>query len=177
MKRIITITAITIALITSSGMVSAGKHNRGFSDKAKVVSAQPIYETIEVARPTEECWTERVSKPRHNRGHKSYTSTIVGGILGGVVGNQFGKGKGKTAMTAAGTLLGASIGHDVSSRHRATGRRVTHERRCEMVNRYEQREELVGYRVKYRYKGQTFTTRTQDHPGKRIRVRVQVEPI
>ena len=38
-------------------------------------------------------------------------------------------------------------------------------------------QELVGYRVKYRYKGRTFVTRTAEHPGDRIAVGVNVEPL
>lgn len=43
-------------------------------------------------------------------------------------------------------------------------------------DRREYREEHVGYRVKFRYNGQTFWTRTHRHPGDRIPVRVSVEP-
>ena len=48
--------------------------------------------------------------------------------------------------------------------------------RCE--TRYTTREEREpdGYRVTYRYAGREYTTRTEQHPGKRIRVRVEVTP-
>jgi uncharacterized protein YcfJ len=45
------------------------------------------------------------------------------------------------------------------------------------VNRYEPRQQVVGYRVDYRYEGQTFTTRTRGYPGRFIRVRVDVDPV
>lgn len=102
--------------------------------------------------------------------------TIAGGILGGVVGNQFGHGGGRTAMTVAGTLIGASIGNDLSGRAPRHGRVIERER-CERVDRVEYDERLVGYRVEYRYQGQTFVTRTEEHPGRRIPVRVAVEPV
>ena len=51
------------------------------------------------------------------------------------------------------------------------------ERRCEVVERYDREEQVVGYHVTYRYKGNTFTTRMQNDPGKWLPVRVSVEPV
>ena len=45
------------------------------------------------------------------------------------------------------------------------------------MDHYEAQQQLVGYRVEYRYEGQTFTTRTIEHPGEFIRVRVNVDPV
>lgn len=148
------------------------RHGADHVDYARVVSATPIYETVEVNRPTRECWDERVV----HRGHRSHTGTIAGGILGGVIGNQFGRGSGKTAMTVAGTLLGASIGRDVSRDNGSRGY-VGYERRCDTVDHYVTEERLVGYRVKYRYGGETYVTRTDQHPGDRIPVEVSVNPL
>ncbi len=90
------------------------------------------------------------------------------------MGNRFGKGSGKDAMTVAGALLGASIGNDLGKR---PGRSyTTQKRRCETVNHYQERKELVGYRVKYRYNGKTYKTRMASDPGRNMRVRVSVEP-
>jgi uncharacterized protein YcfJ len=173
MNRMITAAAFGLIAATASASALA-RHGDGFYDTAKVVWAEPIYETVKVSRPVEDCWSEQVvvSDPRHG----SYTGTIAGGIVGGVVGSQFGRGKGKTALTVAGTLLGASIGHDLSHRHTSV-QRVVNEERCELVEQVEYREQVVGYRVKYRYKGQTFFTRTDEHPGERIRIRVDVDPV
>jgi len=156
-------------------LATTGGYADSYTDHARVVSATPIYETVEVSYPEEQCWDERVVHHRRGR-HHSPVGTIAGGIVGGVIGNQFGRGKGKTAMTVAGTLLGAAIGHEAS--HRPHGRRyVTHERRCELVDRYATEERLAGYRVEYRYKGETFVTRTDEHPGRRIPILVSVEPV
>ncbi len=165
--------AIVIGMTVLSGAASAGVHHLGYVDRARVVWAKPIYETVEVSRPVRECWTERVV--RRGRRAESYTGTIAGGIIGGVVGNQIGRGRGRTVLTVAGSLLGASIGHDLSAR---PGRpRISREERCEVVEHYEEQEQIVGYRVKYRYGGQTFFTRTEEHPGQRIRIRVKVNPV
>lgn len=165
--------AIVFGMCVLTGAVSAGVNHLGYVDSARVIWAKPIYETIEVSRPVRECWTERVV----HRGWRSnsYTGAIAGGIIGGVVGNQIGRGRGRTVLTVAGGLLGASIGHDLSAR---SGRpRISREERCEVVEHYEEQEQIVGYRVKYRYGGQTFFTRTQEHPGQRIRIRVKVNPV
>ena len=173
MNRMTTAAAFGLIAVSVSATALA-RHGEGFYDTAKVVWAEPVYETVEVSRPVEECWTERVAVGHRHSG--SYTGTIAGGIVGGVVGHQFGRGRGKTALTVAGTLLGASIGHDLSHRP-ARGYRVVEEEHCELVEQVEYQEELIGYRVKYRYKGQTFFTRTDQHPGKRIRIRVDVDPV
>ena len=157
------------ASLALSGGLAAGEVYR---DKAKVTNVQPIVEVVEIARPEERCWDERVRHPGRPR---SYTGTIAGGIVGGVVGNQFGRGSGKDIMTVAGALLGGSIGHDVSRRRAASY--VSTERRCEVVEQFDREEQVVGYHVTYRYKGNTFTTRTRHDPGKWLRVRVAVEPI
>jgi len=165
-----------VGLVLGSAIVavSAGAlADAGFFVRAKVVRAEPVYETRQSAYPEERCWNEQV---RRGGGTGSYTPTIAGAILGGVAGNQFSKGKRRDALTLAGALLGASIGHDYT--RRGPGRSyVTTERRCEQVERYREEKHLLGYDVTYRYRGRLFTTRSSSHPGKNIQVRVQVEPV
>jgi uncharacterized protein YcfJ len=36
--------------------------------------------------------------------------------------------------------------------------------------RYHTERRLIGYRVKYRYRGDIYVTRMDYHPGKRIRI-------
>ncbi len=165
--------AIIFGTTFLGGAAHADVHRLGYVDSARVIRADPIYETVEVSRPVRECWTERVV--HRGRRANSYTGAIAGGIIGGVLGNRIGRGDGRTVLTVAGDLLGASIGHDLSARR---GRpRISREERCELVDHYDQEEQIVGYRVKYRYNGQTFFTRTREHPGRRIRVRVNVDPV
>ena len=172
MKRIMTVLIFGTAVLAFSGAAVSG---HGFVGKAKVIETEPLYETIEVANPVTECWTERVTRNNHRRG--SYTAPLAGGIVGGVVGNQFGGGRGKTVLTVAGALLGASMGHDYNTSHYRGRPRVENVRHCETVDRYEQEQQLVGYRVKYRYEGQTYYTQTTEHPGKFLPVRVRVSPV
>ncbi|MCG8425778.1 MAG: glycine zipper 2TM domain-containing protein [Chromatiales bacterium] len=167
-----TLLATSLGLLVISGTAMA---ERSFHDRAKVLNVEPVYAVVQVNRPEERCWTETVRYRERGYGRDSATPTITGAIIGGVVGNQFGKGSGNKAMTAAGAILGASVGHDIGKRGHSDSY-VTKERRCEVVDNYEEREELTGYRVKYRYAGKTFWTTTDEHPGKFLPVRVEVSP-
>ena len=51
------------------------------------------------------------------------------------------------------------------------------QRQCETVEYSTLREELVAYRVAYRYRGRIFRTKTARHPGERIRVDAPLHPI
>lgn len=166
--------ALGLSLAGAANADSRWAQNDVYQDSARVLRAQPIYETVSVTIPEEHCRT--VSRPHRSGHHRdSYTQPLLGAIVGGVVGNQFGKGRGNTAMTVAGTLLGASIANDMD-RHRGP---VHHrpQRECEIVERHETREELVGYRVKYKYKGRIYHTRMDYDPGDTLPVSVSVSPI
>jgi len=175
MNRVLTTLIFGASTLAFSG---AAISEHGFIGKARVVEAYPLYETVEVAHPITECWTERVTRNRSQHRRGDYVAPIAGGILGGVAGHQFGGGSGKTALTIVGTLLGASLGQQHNrSYHRQQRPVVDHVKRCETVDRYEQEQQLTGYRVKYRYEGQTYYTHTMEHPGKFIPVRVEVSPV
>lgn len=53
---------------------------------------------------------------------------------------------------------------------------VRYEQRCRTVSDYRQDDRVVGYQVTYDYNGRQFTTQTDRHPGRSIRVRVDVTP-
>lgn len=168
MKKISLIAAVGFGMLMVSQASMAGKH--GYYDNARVLKVKPIYETVQVNHPRRSCWKE----PVYNRGSRnSAVPMITGAILGGAIGNQFGKGNGRKALTVAGMLLGGAIGDDMG-RQNSYGRGYqTMERRCRVNNHYTSRQEVVGYRVKYRYNGHTDWTRTQTHPGRYIRVNVK----
>ena len=174
MRRTLYAVAIGMTVLASCSTVPSGPAVPGYVDTAEVIQVEPLYKAVRVARPVNECWTERVAQGKPGQG--VYAGTVVGGILGGVLGNQMIRGRGRTPVTVAGTLIGAAIGQGVN----AASRRqpvMASVRRCRTVNRYEPRQQLVGYRVDYRYEGQTFTTRTRGNPGRFIRVRVDVDPV
>ena len=168
---------IGAVLLTATMTVSAGPHGPRFQDTARVIDVEPIYQTIEVNHPERYCWDEDVSY--YEPGRKSYAGTVLGGIVGGVMANQIyeGRGRGRDAATLAGTLLGGAIGHDLSDNQRRGEWVNATERHCEVQDYTTYEETVIGYRVKYRYQGRIFTTRTKEHPGKRIPIRVGVVPL
>jgi uncharacterized protein YcfJ len=139
---------------------------------APVVDVQPVVRRVRVEVPVEHCWDEVVYRARPRRGARG--ATIAGGLIGGLVGNQFGSGSGKTAATVAGGLLGAGIAGDVARRGGGYEERVT---RCETGYDLRWEEHVQGYDVTYRYRGRRFTTRTREHPGERIALRLAVTPL
>lgn len=170
-------------------------------DWAQVVDVAPVISQARQPVHREQCWEQPVHQRvvyddhRHYRQHSS-AAPVLGAIIGGVVGNQFGSGSGKVAMTVAGAALGNAIardgqryedyryhddrygydrhGHD---RYGYGHDRVVYAQRCRTVTDYVRDERVMGYDVTYRYAGQTYQTRTDYHPGDRIRVRVDVTAI
>jgi len=178
---------IIIALVAAFNLsVANAGDQRGRHEQAgvyyaygKVTDVQPILRTVQVTTPRETCWDEQIRQTHYGPGqHRSFTSTVVGGIVGGVVGNQFGSGSGQDAMTVAGALLGASIGRDAAyRRHAYTRTSYATERRCEIEEVVHEEQRLEGYQVAYKFEGRNYVTRTDSDPGKTIRLRVQVNPV
>lgn len=140
----------------------------------EVLDAQPIYRTTHRPSAREVCWDEPVEYQRRSQG--SVGGTLVGALIGGVVGSQIGSGSGRRAATAAGTLIGAAAGND-ASRHRGGYVSRGYEQRCEMQRDWEPADEIAGYDVTYRYRGEIYQTRTDYAPGDSIRVRVAVDAV
>lgn len=142
-----------------------------FYDFAKVRSVTPIIETV----------TNHVPLSCNHRTHyqpaaatsNNATPMILGTIIGAAIGNKLGHKKSNQRVGAvAGGILGASIGSNIgndmadrSQQHRCQPRYETH-----------YQEQVVGYNVEYRYRGKTYHTRTSEHPGKRIQMKLHFEP-
>jgi uncharacterized protein YcfJ len=145
-------------------------------DYAKVISAKPIINYVNVTTPVRECWEEMeyytVDHNRHNR----RAGTFLGAVIGGVIGHQVGSGRGNDAATVAGTLIGAAIGNDAASNNDSVERRSHPVQRCETRYRAHREERIDGYRVMYRYHGQKYVTEMPYDPGKSLRVRVDIRP-
>jgi len=177
---------ISLLLVLNPSYADSYK-SHSYNDQARVIKVKPVYETVEVITPVEDCWEEKiVTDQNRHRPHQNYGGLVVGGIIGGVAGNQVGGGRGKKAATIAGSVIGAIIGDNVpnSNRHRHGHlhnnhhkKQIRYETHCDTIDSVTTREEIVAYRVEYRYKGHHFWTRTSSHPGKYIDVRVKVKPI
>jgi uncharacterized protein YcfJ len=179
MNKLLSTLSLTAILTLSTPLLAGNKHyqsNNHFKDTARVTHVESLYKTVRVSTPQRECWQEQQSRPSHNQ-YKSYTSTIAGGIVGGVVGNQFGGGNGKKIMSVAGTLLGGSVGRDYNHNKSQQHSNYDTVEQCRVTERYHNEERSDGYRVTYRYNGQTYTTHMNHHPGKRIPVEVSVRPV
>ena len=165
------ITALTAAV------VSAPAYARSDIEYAKVVSAEPIYRTVRVSTPRQECYDERVvvREPAYRNGDPG--AALFGAILGGVAGHQFGKGSGKSVATAAGALIGAGVAQNRTRSYGSATERVSYETRCNSYDEYRTEHRVDGYDVTYRYQGRTYQTRTPYDPGSRIPVQVDVRPV
>jgi len=173
MNPLLTKSASAIAILTLIGLSSAvnADHNRRQFDYARVTDARPIYETVTRRVPVEKCWVETVRVDHH----RNEGATLVGGLIGAAIGHNLGHGKRhQGARTVAGGVIGASIANSASKNtHRSEYRDI---KRCDTHYDVERYQELIGYDVTYRYHGETYRTRTDSHPGDRIRVAVSVRP-
>ena len=146
----------------------------------KVMSVTPIYREIKRSTPVKECWKEPVTRTRPARHHGNTAgSTLAGGLIGGIIGHQIGDGRGKKLATAVGTIVGAQIGHDAArGAHGSSHTTYTaYEDICEVENKVTYEEVLDSYRVSYKYKGNRYQSIMPYDPGKKIKLRVSVEPV
>ncbi|MHA7880812.1 MAG: glycine zipper 2TM domain-containing protein [Saccharospirillum sp.] len=176
-------TLLSVLLIGSAAADSRGSawsDRQRFSDEGRVVSAVPVYETYYYRESSrrddryEICRTRNVEVERSYRGGNP-ASTIIGGAVGATVGSQTGSSPESQIFGAiAGGIIGGAIGHELGGR----GETIVHyrtERECEVEYRHRQRE-LVGYEVRYRYNGREFMTFMDRHPGRYVRLEVEVTP-
>lgn len=133
---------------------------------------------------------DNYSRSNGNEGGRT-VATVIGGVLGAVVGSQVGGGSGRYVTSAIGSMVGGIAGREIyeqNQRSRNRGGTGT-VRVCDPVpadgyyssNRgyedgYSNDRAVNAYDVTYEYAGRSYTTRTNHHPGDRIRVRVDVRP-
>jgi uncharacterized protein YcfJ len=145
---------------------------------AEVLASDPIYQTVSYSVPMEQCRQETVAYREPQT--RSATPTILGAVIGGALGNAVGHGKrNKQVGAAVGAVLGGSVGRDIGRRQQAYGEPVRYATEEVCTTAYEERAEqrLSGYRVTYRYAGETYTTTMDRDPGSSLRVRVRVTPV
>jgi len=150
---------------------------------ATVVDSTPIYKTVRVTIPHQECWEEVAYTNRYNDythdGGRGAGGVLVGGVIGGAIGHAVGHRKrNKQVGTLIGAVLGATIGNAYTNqRDRIRHTNYGVEERCEVIEEIHTEQRIVGYSVRYRYNNVTYSTRTDTDPGDTIRVRVAITPI
>lgn len=109
-------------------------------------------------------------------------ATVIGGVVGAVLGSKVGGGSARYATAAVGSMVGGMAGRSVyeqSQRNKQPPRRASVSV-CDPVDarddgRYST-SAVTMYDVTYEYAGRQYVTRTDHHPGDRMRVRVDVRP-
>ncbi len=169
------------ALLALTNIAAAGRYDSEYT-YAPVVDVQPIYTTYQVPQEHRVCENRRHATRRYSSHHRSGNAggAILGGIIGGLVGNHFGDGRGRDAATAAGIIAGAAIGSNARPAgyydDRRHNRHNRHQRRqCYTRTEYTEEQRISGYDVSYDYDGRIHHTRLRNHPGDRIRIKVNVQ--
>lgn len=174
---------VLMGLMVMAGSAQAYGYDEDEFEWAEVISVDPIIERAEIPAQREVCWSEPVTYREPVRRRRSNSGAVLGAIIGGAIGNQFGSGHGRDAATVAGAALGYSAARDEQYRndyrYGRYAERVVHtqERRCRVESDYAEEEQVTGYDVAYRYNGRVYHTQTDAHPGDRIQVRVDVQPL
>jgi uncharacterized protein YcfJ len=153
-----------------------------FYVEGRVVSAQPIYESTWYYRSRGEDRRDSYRETCRIRDVEVYRSHSsagpAGAIIGGAIGAHVGANAGRSTESAvvgaiAGGVIGSVIGSEIDRDHTTVHYR--YERDCDTRYHHEHRV-LVGYDVRYRYNGREFSIQTDEHPGRYIQLRVEVQP-
>lgn len=175
LKTTVAVFSVSLGLALGS---EAGLAQTSF-ETAQVLSANPIYQVVEVATPQEQCWEEEIAVEQYSRRRASGTPVLVSTVIGGAIGNAVGHNKSNKRVGAVlGAMLGHSIGRDIMRQNaQPEYREYETVQRCKTVYQQHEEERLVGYQVTYLYNGAEYSVRTESDPGDEIRVRVNVEPV
>jgi len=151
-------------------------------DYAKVLSAQPVFETVRLPQEHQVCREEPVR--RRVAEHRSPAPAIFGAILGGVIGNQLSRGHGhghghgnsRAVATVAGATIGGVVASEIQYSKYPVKYYTEHVQVCGTQTTWRHQERVVAWDVSWKYQGQVYHSRMAERPGDRIRVRVSVSP-
>lgn len=163
--RTLKVSLLSTAMLLGATTAQANHPDDQMLIRARVISATPIYESVN--EPRQECWTETRdydTRGYDDRGYRNNTGgSIIGAIAGGLLGSTVGKGNGRVAAAAVGAATGAVVGGQWNNNNRYE-RYPEQVERCRTTNHY--REVMNGYDVRYRLQGREFQTRLPYDPGK-----------
>ena len=164
-KSMLTGTVLGVVVATAGG--AAGYKLMTQQQYADVLSVTPVKETIRT--PRQECHDEQVTHTRPVKDENRIAGTAIGAVLGGVLGNQVGGGSGKKIATVAGAAAGGYAGNKTQQHMQEGDTYTTVEQRCRTVT--DKHEKVVGYDVRYSFKGKEDTVRMDREPGNKIPVK------
>jgi len=176
------IALLLLVFISPVTLASPGSHRNNDRYKehephhpfyGKVIFAKPIYERVIVQEPQLNCTNH---SPRQAGitvvRQSSPERAILGGIMGGIVGHELGNEHNREISTLAGVIIGSAIARDTRTvNYQVTNYETGRHRHCVQQTRIIEQKRLVGYKVKYKYRGRIFTTRTRHHPGELLPIR------
>ncbi|MFT4726381.1 MAG: hypothetical protein ACI9UN_000876 [Granulosicoccus sp.] len=198
-----TLIAATLSIFSTAAMAGNNRvPTERFTEYAKVLNVQPVYQEIRTREPRQQCWTEqeryivgyeRTTQSGNRRPNRnSAGNAIVGGLIGGVIGNQLGRShsnRSRTGATVAGAIIGSAIGNESNHRSSRNGRYRNTEQahstpiyetrdvqRCNRTVESRTESQLQHYNVTYLYKGRKFVTQLPRDPGKQLELQVTVAP-
>lgn len=187
--------SLTVFILLSTHTVLYAKGQSHISyEYVSVISATPVSKIIQHSTPYQDCWSEQVrvaparTRPVQNSyfdsmfDENSYTGTVLGGLVGGGIGNALGHNKSnKKAGAVLGGLLGGAAAYDLTHNRRPAQDFYTpqYETRQHCKTRYKtyEEEKVVGYRVRYSYNGNEYTTQTKHDPGDTLRLKLVATPM
>jgi uncharacterized protein YcfJ len=145
------------------------RDDRYRGDVARVIESRPVYAAGD---RREECWNpsaghfEEVRGPEKTRVGKG---AAIGAVAGGVLGNQIGDHS--TGGTVAGALLGGVLGHQIERRNNDNNddQGDLDRSRCRVISEGNSND-VVGYDVRYDYRGNEYVARMDRDPGRSLRV-------
>ena len=166
-----------LCLLLLSHPVSA-RHATTHYAYARVLAVQPVYR--QSVRHVETCYHDAVAHRRHARDSNAIVPLMTGAVVGGAIVNATGpKRRAKQREIIAGAVVGGVIADRIIERRQNRRQRVAinGNRQCVRTQETHHGQQLQGYQVTYRYRGQEFSTFTRQHPGKRIRLAVNLTPV
>ena len=145
----------TLCLVLAAGCRPAlADEVEAFTDYARVTEVTPILESVDTPIPNERCWDHSRAdggEAEHLADHDSplpYDDD---------------------------RRVASSIGNDIRNEQRR--RRMAQWQQCNRLREQPGQRRVVGYNVRYRYGGETFLRRMKQEPGRRVRVRVELQPV
>jgi len=179
----------TLALIgilaTSLPAVAGGQRHydsqdsiEAYYDYARVVEVHPIRKHGYRRVDADDCHLAP-ARHRHSRSDASPDKELlIGGLVGGIIGNRIAgdghRAEGGIIGAVTGAAVGYAIGKEDDRRH---AHRPGYHRDHHCRDDHHRHGRIEGYRVTYVYHGKTFTTRLPYHPGKRMRIQVEIQPV